>query len=99
LDHFDDCFEWDVDKSDDCFKRRNFDFQYASRVFESDSYYEEIDERDYGCEERNICVGRIDDEYYTVVYTHRGTRKRIVSAWLADDDQVRKYVEYFGSPE
>ena len=73
------------------------DFAYASRVFDSDYYYEEIDERDYGGEERSICVGKIDEEYFTVVYTPRGTRKRIITAWVADDAEVRKYVEYFES--
>ena len=43
--------------------RRHFDFAYAVRIFDSDYYYEEIDERDYGDEERNICVGTIDERY------------------------------------
>ena len=99
MDHFDDRFEWDVEKSEDCYRRRKFDFEYASRLFDSDYYFEELDERDYGSEERNICVGRIDGNYYTVVYTLRGTRKRIISAWLADDDEMIKYAEYFESAE
>ncbi len=99
MEHFDDRFEWDLDKSEDCYRRRKFDFEYASRLFESDYYYEEFDDRDYFGEERNVCVGRIDGGYYTVVYTPRGKRKRIISAWLSDDDEVMKYAKYFGSAE
>ena len=95
-DHVDERFEWDVAKSDDCYRRRHFDFKHASRVFESDDYYEELDQREYDREERNICVGNIDGILYIVVYTPRGTRKRIISAWVADDGEVRGFAEYFG---
>ena len=93
----DDQFEWDEDKSDDCFSRRGFDFQFACRVFQSDLYYEEIDERAHGDEERNICVGVIEGRLFTVVYTLRHGRKRIISAWLSSDEEVRKYARFFGT--
>jgi uncharacterized DUF497 family protein len=95
LEYRDERFEWDVEKSEDCYRRRYFDFAYAARIFDSDYYYEEIDERDYGDEERNICVGTIDERSFTVVYTPRGTRKRIISAWFAEDREVKKYAHYF----
>ena len=98
MDYSDDRFEWDVAKSEDCYRRRHFDFEYASRVFDSDYYYEEL-ERDYGNEERNVCVGKVDEGYLTVVYTPRGRHKRIISAWVADDNEMKKYAEYFESAE
>ena len=99
MDCGDERFEWDIEKSEDCYRRRHFDFEYASRVFDSDYYYEEVDERDYGAEERNVCVGKIDEQYLTVVYTPRRKRKRIISAWVSDDGEVKKYAEYFESAE
>ena len=99
MDYLDERFEWDIEKSDDCYRRRHFDFEYVSRVFDTDYYYEDSDLRDYDDEERNICVGKIDDRYFTVVYTPRGLRTRIISAWLANDDEVKKYAEYFESAE
>lgn len=95
-DHEDDRFEWDGVKSDRCLKERFFDFEFASQVFDSDHYYEEYDERDYG-EERSVCVGLIGDEFFTVVYTPRYGRKRLISAWRSSDEEIEKYVGYFGT--
>lgn len=83
-DYVDERFGWDVAKSEDCYRRRHFDFKHASRVFESDDYYEELDERESDGEERNVCVGKIDGLFFTV------------SAWVADDGEVTRYVKYFG---
>jgi uncharacterized DUF497 family protein len=99
VDYVDERFEWDFEKSENCYRRRYFDFEFASRVFDSDHYYEEIDERDYDGEVRNVCVGGIDGQYITVVYTPREHRKRIIAALVADDDEVEKYVRYFGAAE
>ncbi len=99
MDYADERSDRDIRKSAVCYRHRHFDFEYASRVFDSDYHYEEIDERDYGDEERNICVGKIDEQCFTVVYTPRGTRIRIISAWVSDDDEVKKYAEYFESAE
>ncbi len=96
-DYRDDRFEWDLAKSARCFREKGFDFAFASLLFESDFYYEEIDDRGHE-EERNKCVGIIDTKFFTVVYTTRRSRKRIISAWQSDDEEVKKYITFCGQP-
>jgi uncharacterized DUF497 family protein len=94
-DHVDDRFEWDIDKSNRCLRTRRFDFAYASRLFDSNDYYEEADDREYG-EERNFCIGLIDSAFITVVYSPRRNRKRLVSAWRSSPKEIETYVRYAG---
>ncbi len=94
-DHVDDRFEWDVGKSERCLAERGFDFAFASRVFDFEPYYEEADERERG-EERYWCVGLIEGGFFTVVYTPRGLRKRIISAWQSDDDEILRFADHAG---
>ena len=74
---------------------RFFDFAFASRLFDSDLYYEEADERARG-EERYWCVGLIEGRFFTVVYTPRGVRKRLISAWRSSDEEVVRFARHFG---
>jgi uncharacterized protein len=94
-DHVDERFEWDIDKSNRCLRERGFDFRYASRLFETDRYYEEHDERDYG-EERYLSVGVVTTVCITIVYTLRDDRKRLISARPSTDEEIESYVRYVG---
>ena len=90
-DFSDESYEWDTDKSDDTYGRRGFDFDAAVGIFDNDYYLEAIDDRhDYG-EERIVCIGSMDGEIIVVVYTQRGSRKRIISARLATDEEIYEY--------
>ena len=94
-DHVDDRFEWDAGKSERCLAERFFDFAFARRLFDSDLYYEEADERERG-EERYLCVGLIEGSFFTVAYTPRGARKRVISAWRSTGDEIVGFAHHFG---
>ena len=42
-------------------------------------------------ETRLQALGHVDNDYFIVVYTWRGTRRRIISAWKVDDNGKRRY--------
>lgn len=83
-------FEWDWSKSLANMAKHGIDFEDASQVF--DRYvHSEIDDRfDYG-EVRQIGYGTLDDEIIVVVYTVRGTVRRIISARRARSDERERY--------
>jgi uncharacterized protein len=75
----DDLFEWDDGKSLRNRLLRGFDFEYASRIFEGNTF-ERVDlRRPYG-EERIVAIGQVGDDVLTVIYTWRSDRRRIISA-------------------
>ena len=81
-------FEWDDAKSDACFKRRGFDFAYATRAFlDPHRIVAQDTPRDYG-EDRFRLIGMIDERTYVVVYTLRGSAVRIISARKANKKEV-----------
>ena len=83
-------FEWDWAKSLSNMEKHGIDFEDASLTF--DQYvHSEVDDRfDYG-EVRQIGYGRLDDEILVVVYTMRGTVRRIISARRARRDERERY--------
>ena len=84
-------FEWDDAKSDDCFKRRGFDFAYAVRAFLDPRRIVSPDtRRDYG-EDRYKLIGAIDGRVYVVVYTVRDPAVRIISARKAGRKEVAEH--------
>jgi len=73
-------FDWDEDKNQECLKLRDFDFNFASRIFEDENLKTEVDDRqDYG-EKRCRVFGKIGEKLYCVIYTDRGELRRILSA-------------------
>jgi uncharacterized DUF497 family protein len=77
-------FEWDKAKSDANLRRRGFDFEFASRVFEGPTVVAEDSRRDYG-ERRFVVVGVLGGRHVTVVYTDRMSDcgrlvRRVISA-------------------
>ncbi|MBV8645085.1 MAG: BrnT family toxin [Candidatus Eremiobacteraeota bacterium] len=92
-DYRDDGYEWSEAKSADRMARSGFDFHAARRVLESDRYVERWDERHSGLdEERVVATGMLGPAYISVVYTPRGSRKRIISAFEADDDDIADFM-------
>lgn len=84
-------FIWDNNKSQDCFDTRGFDFDYASKVFFDPNRCQwEDNQSDYG-EVRYKTIGMIDERLFTVVFTLRDSNIRIISAWKANDREIRKY--------
>ncbi len=82
-------YEWDDKKSAECWRTRGFDFAYAARVFESVSWERpSTQEHD---EQRFVTIGPVDDQMLTVVWTWRGTRRRIISARPASREERNGY--------
>ena len=85
-----DGFEWDEDKRQRNLAERGVDFRLAAGIFRN-FVLEAADERaDYG-EVRYRALGRVVDEHFVVVYTWRGTNRRIISAWRIGEDGRRRY--------
>ena len=88
----DDEFEWNVEKSDDRMRRSGFDFHAAARIFRSGRFVERFDEAHSFEEDRIIATGTLHHVFLSVVYVERGSRKRIISAFEADDDDIALYM-------
>jgi len=88
----DEFFEWDEDKSADRFARSGFDFYAAKRVFESGRYVERWDDAHSEGEDRFIATGFLGPVMISIVYAERGARKRIISAFEADEDDISDYM-------
>ena len=85
-------FEWDARKSAATLAERGLDFEAATRVFEADYVEREDLRQDYG-ERRYVVTGEVEGVLVTVVWTPRGHRRRILSAWPASNRERREYRE------
>ena len=83
-------FEWDEAKSEKNEHERGFGFRFAVRLFAARFVETESRSRDYG-ERRMKATGKIGEGIYTVVYTWRGERRRIISARLASRRERNGY--------
>ncbi len=85
-----DGWTWDAEKSERCYDERGFDFDYAAKIFESDTIEWEDRRRDYG-EPRFVTVGQVDDQILIVVWTRRDDTRRIISARPASRQEREKF--------
>jgi uncharacterized DUF497 family protein len=83
-------FEWDEEKRITNIKERGVDFRDAGLIFEGPVITKEDMRENYG-EQRFRALGKVDDEYYVVAYTWRGSTCRIISAWRVDEEGKRRY--------
>lgn len=81
-------FEWDPAKSEATFADRGIDFAFAVRVFQG-PVLETVADREG--EARVRAVGEIDGVFYTVIYTVREGRYRIISARRAWKNEQREF--------
>jgi uncharacterized protein len=88
-----DGFEWDEAKSDATFVERGLEFDLAARVFDGDYVEREDRRQDYG-ERRYVVTGEVDGLLVTLVWSPRGRRRRIISAWPASNRERREYREH-----
>ncbi|MCE7027323.1 BrnT family toxin [Jiella avicenniae] len=81
---------FDPMKRDDVLRERGVDILYAALIFEGETL-DVVDERhDYG-EKRIISIGKVGDEYYTVVHVDHDEPIRIVTAWKGGRRAKKKY--------
>ena len=83
-------FEWDEDKRLSNLAKHGVDFRRAVQIFESRVLNFPDQRRDYG-ELRIRCLGEIEGRVYNVVYTWRGSIRRIISARKANAREQRAY--------
>lgn len=87
-------FEWDEIKSDDCYRVRNFDFEFVIACFFDPNRVIFQDKRwEYG-EDRFQILGKIEQRLFFVAYTLRRSRIRIISARKANRREVQEYEKY-----
>lgn len=91
-------FIWDLQKSENNFYGRGFDFTAVTLIFDGHVLEREDLRRAYG-ERRIVAVGIADGRYLTVVYTDRhgdrGVFRRIISARRSNRRERRTYDEAF----
>jgi uncharacterized DUF497 family protein len=92
-DYQDNEFEWANEKSDDRMRRSGFDFHAARRIFQSNRFVERHDEvHSTDAEDHIVATGLLGPVFISVVYVERGSRKRIISAFEADDSDITDYM-------
>lgn len=86
-----DSYEWDEEKSDLTYEKNGIDFDFASRVFESEAGYVQKEDRREYAEPRYVVTGEVDEIVITVFWTPRRPARRIISAWPATEREKRRY--------
>ena len=85
-------FEWDAEKRISNIKERSVDSRDAALIFEGPVIMKEDTRENYG-EQRFRALGKVDNDYYVVAYTWRGSSCRIIGAWRVDDEGKKRYEE------
>jgi uncharacterized protein len=83
-------FEWDAAKNAANLEKHGIDFEDAIGIFDGPVLEQPDDRRDYG-EQRIVAFGVVEDRELAVVYTIRGTHRRIISARRADRNERKEY--------
>ncbi|MCI4661026.1 MAG: BrnT family toxin [Neomegalonema sp.] len=88
-----DGYEWDPQKSYDCYRRRGFSFD---RIVDFDwTVALNIEDRDARGEYRFRAIGpTFDGAFLSVVHTDRGETIRIISMRLATESEIKKWRRY-----
>jgi uncharacterized protein len=82
-------FEWEEEKRISNIEERGVDFGDAALIFEGPVIMKEGARENYG-ERRSRKLGKVDDDYYVVAYTWRGSTCRIISAWRVDAEGKKR---------
>ena len=85
-------FQWDENKARKNLHKHGISFEQAALVFEDENRTDDYDLKHSEEEDRWITVGMVND-IVTVVYTERGEDIRLISAWVADENDRRRYYE------
>ena len=83
-------FEWDENKRQDVIRERGVDVLYAALMFENPVLVRTDDRADYG-EDRFIALGHVGEEFFYLVFTPRGQKHRLITAWKAGRHGEKHY--------
>ncbi len=81
-------------KRDVTLAERGLNMARGADIFDGATLTVEDDRRDYG-ETRQITIGVLDDRMVVMVWTHRGTARRIISLRKANEREQRAYAGRF----
>ena len=91
-------FEWDPIKEERNIRERGIDFTLASRIWGGQVLEKIDDRRDYG-ETRILAFGTVDDRLMAVLYTWRGSNRRIISARKANRREQGRFEIEIGNQQ
>jgi uncharacterized protein len=84
-------FEWDEQKRLINIGKHNLDFDDAYILFDGRPTISGVS--NYPAEIRFITIGRIEQEFFTIVWTWRNDTRRIISYRRSHDVEKRKYCQ------
>ena len=83
-------FEWDAEKRRQIIRERSVDILYAALMFENPVLIK-ADKREVYGEERFIALGHVKGEFFTLIFTLRGDKTRLITAWKAGKNGEQEY--------
>jgi uncharacterized protein len=87
-------FEWDPAKAQENLRVHGVNFAVARDVFEDENALRPIEDSDAEGEQRFRILGMDGlGRLLVVVYTYRGEKIRLISAWKASRRQERQYAQ------
>lgn len=86
--------EYPPAKRDATLAERGLDMARAAEIFDGDTLTVDDDRQDYGGT-RQITIGFLDDRMVVMVWTQRGTARRIISLRKANEREQRAYAGRF----
>lgn len=87
--------EYDEEKRQAVLNERGVDIVYAAGIFEGETLIRIDDRADYG-EPRYIALGMVENECFVVVYTERGDKLRLITAWKGGRSERSQYENSIG---
>ena len=85
-------FEWDEEKFQRNISKHGIDFHRANSLFFVDHVTFELESEP---EKRWAIIGRIDDKFYTGIYTKRGSKIRWISVRRSRVNEEKYFENYF----
>lgn len=87
-------FEWDEEKAKRNLLKHGVDFGATER-FEFNTALEQLDDRHDYEEERIVAIGFIGPSLFTLVYTERHDKIRVISLRKSKTTEIRKYAKSY----
>lgn len=94
MQNLDNEFEWDKEKNIKNQEKHGISFEDAIALFDYDIVIEIDNRYDYG-EVRYRGIGKIIAVYFTIIYTEREEKIRIISARKSNKKEKVKYDNYY----
>ena len=83
-------FEWDEEKNRKNINKHGISFELAAKVFLDENRIENYDVEHSDYEDRYYAIGKVESMIF-VVFTERMNSIRLISARLAEEDEINEY--------